>query len=291
MNAAPERHAPAPDIGPATVVAPSGNQALVRFEDGETASVALAVGGYRARTGDRLLVARGRSGAWAFAVLSALREAPVRADDGTRAQLEEGALTVRDGEGRLLFSHRPDDGVSVVHAPYGDLRLSAPDGNIELDAGRDVKVSSRRNLELSAKRVRVGTTPASRPRKTEAQWAGTKPSENALTFDRTGARLETSSLTLSAAVARLAMLETTFAAHHVSTAVATVRGAFGLVETKATRVIERAKDTYREVEGLAQTRAGRIRQRAETTVHVVAERAVIKAEDEVAIKGEKIHLA
>ena len=122
-NAANELEQAPADIAPATVLAPSGAKAVVRFEDGESAVVALAVQGYEPRAGDRLLVARGSSGAWAIAVLSALREAPepVRADDGASAQLEGGVLTVRDGEGRLLFEHRPEEGVSVVHAPHGDL--------------------------------------------------------------------------------------------------------------------------------------------------------------------------
>lgn len=65
----------------------------------------------------------------------------------------------------------------------------------------------------------------------------------------------------------------------------------GILETRATRVIERAKTAYREVEDLAQTRAGRIRQIAETTWQVLGKRTLIKAEEDVKIRGEKIHLA
>lgn len=266
-------------IGPATVLAaPGGREVLVRFEDGASGSVTSTVEGYEARPGDRLLVARGASGAWALAVLSALREAaPVRADDGVSAQLEDGSLTVRDGRGRLLFSHRPDDGVSVIHAPHGDLLLSAPEGSVAIDAGRDIRLKSTRDVAIEGKSVSLE--------------APHRETTSSLRLDRRGAHVGTPSLSVSAAVARLALLDTTFAATSVSSVVTTARHVIGVAETRAERIIERAKNVYRDVEELTQTRAGRIRQIAQGAMHLVSERTVIKATDEVAIKGEKIHLA
>lgn len=280
MDAARHIEELATDIGPATVLAPSGRAAVVRFEDGASGTVTLAVDGYEARPGDRVLVARGRTGAWAIAVLHALREAePVRAKDGASARLEEGALVVRDGAGRMLFSHHPDEGVSVLCAPHGDLRLSAPTGSIELESGVDVKIEAARALTMEGKRVSL-RAPAAR-----------EEDESALRLDRDGADLRAPRLSASAAVARLALLDTTFAATHVQTAIATARHVAGVVETRAERLVERAKNAFREVEELAQTKAGRIRHIAEGAVHVTGQRAIIEARDDVAIKGDKIHLA
>ncbi|TAK33400.1 MAG: DUF3540 domain-containing protein [Myxococcaceae bacterium] len=70
-----------------------------------------------------------------------------------------------------------------------------------------------------------------------------------------------------------------------------VKSAVGVIETRAERIIERAKNTYREVEELSQTRAGRLRLVAEKTVSLLGQRAVVKAKEDVKIKGDKVYLA
>lgn len=66
---------------------------------------------------------------------------------------------------------------------------------------------------------------------------------------------------------------------------------FGVLETRATRIVERAKTAYREVEDLAQTRAGRIRQVARETLQLVGRRAFLRSEEGMKLRAEKIHLA
>jgi hypothetical protein len=56
------------------------------------------------------------------------------------------------------------------------------------------------------------------------------------------------------------------------------------------RLIERAREVYREAEELAETRAGRLRFLAGKTLHFLAERALVKAREDVKIKGEKIYV-
>jgi hypothetical protein len=48
---------------------------------------------------------------------------------------------------------------------------------------------------------------------------------------------------------------------------------------------------YRDVEGLSQTRAGRLRLVAEEALHLMGRRALVKAREDVKVKGEKIYLA
>jgi hypothetical protein len=68
--------------------------------------------------------------------------------DGASAELRDGALELRDGEGRLLV--RYVDGTAEILAPAGDLKLSAPQGRVRLSAALDV--------EVDAQRVRVRAT-------------------------------------------------------------------------------------------------------------------------------------
>lgn len=257
-------------IQPATVIAVNGPTALVRCADGETLEARVTMSRYDGRPGDRLLVARGAHGAWAIAVLGALREVVLEADDGASARLEEGAIAVRDREGRLLFTHDPEGGESVVHAPHGNLRFVAP-GEIALEAGR-VAVKGG-DVELSGRRVAM------------------RGADAHVTADRRGVELEGRQLVASAKKARLALLDTVFAAEKVSTAVGKARHVAGVLETRADRLVERAKNVYRDVEELSQTRAGRLRQIATGTMHLFGKRTLMKADEDVSIKGEQIKLA
>lgn len=77
----------------------------------------------------------------------------------------------------------------------------------------------------------------------------------------------------------------------LSTTLERARHVVGALETVAGRVLERAKSVYREVEGLSQTRAGRMRLVAEQALHLLGQRALVKAREDVKVKGEKIYLA
>lgn len=77
----------------------------------------------------------------------------------------------------------------------------------------------------------------------------------------------------------------------LSTTFDRVKTLAGVMETRAERILERAKNAYREVEELSQTRAGRLRLVAEKTVHVLGQRTLFKAKEDVKIKGDKVYLA
>lgn len=77
----------------------------------------------------------------------------------------------------------------------------------------------------------------------------------------------------------------------LSTTFERMKTAAGVIETSAGRILERAKNAYREVEELSQTRAGRLRLVAEKTVSMLGQRAVVKAKEDVKIKGDKVYLA
>ncbi len=94
-----------------------------------------------------------------------------------------------------------------------------------------------------------------------------------------------------AAEADVKVTEARFSARQLVSTVDRVREVVGVLETRAERVIERAKNVYRDVEELSQTRAGRVKLIAERTVHVLGQRVLVRAADDVKIKGEKVHLA
>jgi hypothetical protein len=64
----------------------------------------------------------------------------------------------------------------------------------------------------------------------------------------------------------------------------------GLLEHTATRMVARAKDLYTDIEELAQTRAGRIRLVAQENFHLLGKRTMLRAREDMKLRGEKIHL-
>lgn len=77
----------------------------------------------------------------------------------------------------------------------------------------------------------------------------------------------------------------------LSTTFDRVREAVGVLETRAERILERARNVYREVDELSQTRAGRMRLVADKALHLLGQRTLIKAREDVKVKGEKVYLA
>lgn len=191
-----------------------------------------------------------------------LREASasVTVADGTRAFVAEGGDTLRvaDAKGRVLFEHRAGEGRTIVYAPAGDLELRADHGRIDLVAAEGIRLHSERKLELEGERSVTVTTPA---------------------------------LSARTGVATLMASEASVVAKTLTTAAETARHVAGVLEVEAGRIVERAKNAYREIEELSQTRAGRMRLVAKATFHLLGERALLKAEKEMKLDGEKIYLA
>lgn len=277
--------APAP--APATVRAVGPGNRVWLEEGGIQATVAVPAP-YVPRAGDSVLVATGRAGErYVVGVLVALREAeqpPLVLRDGSSASVSTGpegeVLRVSDSAGRLIFEHHAGAGRSVVHAPAGNLELRADEGGILLSARDTVRVHSTREVRLESEHsVRLGTTPTvERP-------------ASSLVLDARGTHLSTPDLQARAGHTRVTVDEASLVGRAVSVACETLHNRVDLLQTEASRIVERAENTYREVKELAQTRAGRLRLFAETTLHAFGRRTLLKAREDLKLKADKIHLA
>ncbi len=232
-----------------------------------TVEAHLALPGVALEAGERVLVSLDPTGcAYVVGVL----DRPARAADGSSARVEpDGALSVRDAEGALVFERR--DGKSIVHAAEGSIAFRAA-GTIDLEAELGVRIRSGREVRLEV------APPGGEPR----------------TSVRLGRRaIEVASRVLGASVssAVLDVGEGLVRAKVMQTEGGTLRQSFERIETNAGHLFERARETYREVETLAQTRAGRLRVIARDTVHLLSKHTLVKADEDVKIKGEKIYLS
>ncbi|MBZ0120571.1 MAG: DUF3540 domain-containing protein [Sandaracinaceae bacterium] len=298
MRAAPEaaeddREALADAMGgrcaPATIVA-IYSQGRVRLRDRRGVYDAqVALQGYEPREGDVVLMLGADDGAsYVIGVLSATRsmlDEVLSSEVLTEAQAPSAPapsgepVKVHDKRGRLIFEYDAESDRAVLHAVNGDLHIAVPEGELSIETRDGVRIASEHTVSVKATRsieleVEAGAAPKSRVELTPGR------------VSLVGGALE-----LAAERAEVLAGKLGVSARDVETHVDRVRNVLNVVETRATRIVERAVDVYRETEGLSQTRAGRLRLVAQKAVQIVGENALIKARDRMKIKGERIHLA
>lgn len=278
----------------------SGPIALAKVEGADGASVRvsgpgfgraaarLAVPAYAPQAGDAVLVALADDGTrYVVGVVRALRDASAEgalmASDGASARLERDedgreVLALRDADGRILVAHRPELGRTEIHAE-GDLVLRAG-GDLELDAQGAVRVRAGTDLGLEGRGdVRIASTDLD------------GAVRSALSMREGQVELSTERLGASVERADVSIRELNVVTRTLRAVAGRVKREVEILETHAGRIVEHARESYRETEGLSQTRAGRLRIVAETSFTTLAEKVLLKASDDVKIKGEKIYLA
>ncbi len=216
-------------------------------------------GAYAPAVGDRVVVLPGRRASWIVGVIGALRATPATSD-GVGASVEHDVLTVTSPRGEVLFTHDARTGTSTVRGR--EVRVAADAVAFE---GRTVSIAG-------ADEVRI---------------AG---GDDRLTIGGARSTLEAKRFRAELEEARFSIRDAFLGVGRVEAAVGRAKQTFEVLDLTAERIVERTKDVFRETEGVAQTRAGRIRMVAAGVFSLLSERATIKAEDDVAIVGEKIEL-
>jgi hypothetical protein len=210
------------------------------------------------QVGDTVLLAAGHDGEhYVLGLLGGV----VRTSDGVSAEIDgepgDEVLRVRDGAGRLLFEYDATARRSTVCAPEGDLALAADTGAIRLTARDGVTVKTDGALDLDTASTLHVKTPH---------------------LDAVAKRAD-----LSAETAHVT-------ARAITTTAEKARALIGVIETTATRIVERARSAYRETEELSQTKAGRMRLLVKQTFQVLGKRTLVRAEQDVRVDGDKIYL-
>lgn len=192
---------------------------------------------------------------------------------------ESETLRVYSSHGDLLVEVDPTTNLARVTVPTADLHLSAPQGDVQVAAGRTLRLAAGA-IDLRAVQsvqARAGGFAADQQPAT-------------LAVDSSGVRLEGKQLQLQAQRGQANIDELHYSGKTCRFAAKAVRMAVDSLETVAETVMQTARNVYSTVKQLAQLRAGRIRQRAEETCHVKAGQMYLHAEAEVKVQGEKIHL-
>jgi hypothetical protein len=160
----------------------------------------------------------------------------------------------------------------------GDLELAAPAGNLALRAEGSVTIAAG----AVAVRSRSGIGLAVE--------AADGSARSVLALEGGTARLAAPTLDVAARHASLQAEDAHYAGRRLLAEVASLRLVAGRVETLAKTVVEKTRNLYRAVEELLETRAGRVRSLVDGTYHLKARDAVVRAERDVDVDGEKIRL-
>jgi len=182
----------------------------------------------------------------------------------------EDGIEVRDAEDRIVFAYDADSGSGTLTVPGGDLKLHAPNGNIDLLSGKGIRCRGE-TVELAG----VGRDTAA---------AAT------LALGQGVAELSSPEVKVAAEHAEIAIRESTYRGDRLTVTVKQAKQIFGKLETVATRILERATDVYRQVENLQQLKAGRMRVLVKGACRIKGGRTSIGADDDVKISGRRIHL-
>lgn len=304
MNAVLEKLQNSPDSGPLAISGTWLRPATIRVVhadarvdvrvsvgDGTEALGArlLELAGYQPSVGDRVLVAGDPEGAFVIGVIhsaakhgcveqgSVVQDGVVapRIDlaDGSRAQLRDGKLELRDADDRLLMRYA--DGNAELCAPSGDLALSAPHGRVTLKAATDVSIEANRDVTSRAgRRLELGV---------EGNLSSIALQPNRTTVD-------TPKLEVRTKHADVASGKTTFVGRTIAVTANHVAQNVERYELYAQKLVERARTSVREVSGLAQSTVGRARSVVHGIYSLRTRRSIMISEQDTNIDGERILL-
>lgn len=243
---------------------------------------------HKLASGDDVLVAEGNNDN--FFVLGVLNKNSENSDpapkmivaDGTFASInssENGQkLGVYSNNNELIFEYDPDTKKARIFSDAEDMVFDAPNGNIKFNAagnihlkGHQVELSGRSGIGLSVGQVfeKIRSGISLKPGKIDVASQEVK-----ISAQRASLFLDEARNNIKAVVSKIG----------------SAKMIVDKLETTASSIIEKTKNSYRTTENLSQVKAGRMRMLIQKTFHLGSRSSIIKAKEDVKVKGEKIHL-
>jgi hypothetical protein len=246
-------------------------------------------GNSRLREGDHVLTVCDKAGA--CYIIGVLNQPKVRlagektltTNDGASVSVDNdhGAeeITVRNRRGKILFTYHPEKEKCTVCVPEGDLEFLSTSGNIDLLAGKNVRIKSKDGILMEGeKKISMHTNGSASLR------------QSALVLDESQARLTGHKVSMKAALGEFALARTILRSSRLSAKIDRARVCFDHLETLAGTINQKTQYMYQQVDRLLQINSGRMRTFIQSLFHLKAKRTYLKAEQDMKLKGEKIHL-
>lgn len=211
-----------------------------------------------------------------------LQEQILHASNGTSVSLltENGIekITMRSDAGQIIFEYQPETKKCCFTVPEGDLHFAVPTGNISFSSGcniqlkcpGDIVVEGEGKIAMHSGKVFHG--------------------KSALVLDRQQVCLQGSKVAITAEQGEFAIAKTSFRSRRLAAKIERARVTLDDMEIVAETIRQKAKNVVQNVENLLQINAGRMRTFVRGLYNLKGERTYFKADKDIKLKGDKIHL-
>ncbi len=195
-------------------------------------------------------------------------------------QTENGAekIAVRSETGQIIFEYHPDTKKCQLTVPEGDLCFAAPQGNISFSAGHNIQLKCPGDITIEGEeKVRIHSGKRSL-------------NSHALILDHQQAKLSGCKIAIAAQNGDFAIAKTTYRSRRLAAKIDRARIITDEIEIIAETMRQKAQNVVQNVENLLQVNAGRMRTFVRGLYNLKGERTYLKADKDMKLKGDKIHL-
>lgn len=203
-------------------------------------------------------------------------------DNGTTVFLhrENGIekISVRSDTGQIIFEYHPETKKCHLTVPEGDLSFAAPLGNISFAAGKNIHFKCPGDITIEGKK------------KIDIHSGNGSVSSAALILDHQKAQLRGDKVSIAAQHGDFAIAKTSIRSRRLAAKVDRARITMDDIEIVADTIRQKAQNVVQNVEQLLQINTGRMRTFVRGLYNLKGERTYIKADKDMKLKGDKIHL-
>ena len=202
---------------------------------------------------------------------------------GVKATVEgpanEEKLQVHSQQGELIFEYDANTGTSRIDILSGNLEINARNGNIDFASAKGIRFHSHDDIQIKTNQA-INMTASNEPGTTGSTFS----------LESSKINMQSPELGVNVRAGDFVIDETRLTGKIIKTTFESARFVTGRLESLSGTVIEKVKNLYRTVDGLHQVRSKRMRTLVDETYHFKSRKAFLKAEEDIKIKGEKIHL-
>ena len=206
----------------------------------------------------------------------------LNAKDGTVVALiteEEGErITVSSNKGQIIFEYHPETKKCHLYVPEGDLHFNAPAGSVNISSGHDIKLQCPGDIVIEGENnVKL--------------YSGTPSIKNAaLNLGCQRVKLSGEKIEIQAGEGDFSIIKTRWRSRRLAAKIDRARFNFTYLDVLAETMRQSATNLFQNIEDLFQVNAGRMRMFVYGLFNLRGKRTYLKAEKDMKLKGEKIHL-
>jgi hypothetical protein len=185
------------------------------------------------------------------------KEKSLNLSGGTRAQIsgpqDEQTIQIFSNKRELLFEYNEKEGKARINLESGDIEFISQKGNINFYAAQDILLHGKTVGITGRSGIVLGILN---------------------TLNKGNIKIEKTNVTGEQFAGKFNFVTLTM----------------DRFETFAQTVIQKARNVYHTVSELSQFQTGRMRTLVKSTFHLKSKKVFLKAEEDVKVRGEKIHL-